>query len=183
MSQSVIKLVDIALIPAALMVIGKLVGLWVTISLFELPWALRQTPDSIFSVRPVLAGDDIIIASSYSDLFMYLLLSFGFTFVLIRATHFHDTHISPNLLIRLVNNNLLGLVKSSFDIYHSASVWLIFIWIANLVVFINTILDKTYSWIFWTVFICNIIFTALLLQDVYREIDINRRNLGKQNAF
>ncbi len=183
MSHTLTKLIDIALIPAALLVIGKLVGLMLTINLFDLPWSLKELPGGILSVRPALMPDDVVTASSYSDLIMYLIIAIGFTFVLIQATHFHETHINPRLLIKLSSNNLTGLVKSSYDIYHTATIWLIFIWISCGIIWLNVLTGKTLSWVAIATLVANIIFTTILLQDVYREIETSKRNLGTKPAL
>lgn len=183
MNQSLIKLVDAALLPAALMVVSKFIGLVATIAIFKLPWTIQQVSTDLLSVRPAVFMEDLTTASTYSDLIMYLIMAIAFSVVIVQATHFHDTHIHPRLLVRLSNNNLLGLVKSSYDIYHSASMWLVFIWLTAGVVWIDIVLNKTLLWVGILTIIANIVFTSLLLQDVYREISISRRNLGKHQAF
>lgn len=183
MSHSLTKLIDLALLPAALMVVGKFVGLIVTIQIFALPWALRDVPDSIFSLRPVLLPADAILASTYSDAFMYVIISIGFSFVLAKATHFHETHIRPSLLVKLSNHNLLGLVQSSFDVYHAAAVWSVFLWLTSIVVWFNALIGRTEAWVAVIVFISTIIFTTLLLQDVYKEIELSKKRLGNFDAL
>jgi hypothetical protein len=183
MSDSLIKLTDIALIPAALMVIGKLFGLVLTINVFALPWTVQDIPQSFFSIRPGLLAEDVILANSYSDIIMYAVLALGFSIVLLQATHFHDTHIHPRLLVRLANNNLMGLVKSSYDIYHAATIWTMFIWLAAAIIWVNVAVGKTYLWVGLAVLIANTVFTTILLQDVYQEIELSKRNLGRQQAF
>lgn len=169
--------------PAALMVVGKVLGLLLTVNLFGLPWTVTQVQGTLNTIRPVVLASDLITANTYSDLAMFATLAIGFTFVLFQATHFHDTHISPRMLMRLSNHNLMGLMKSSFDIYHSASIWLIFLWVSFFVVVINTALGKTMLWVALATFVANAIFTTLLLQDVYKEIDLTRKTLGTQEAF
>jgi hypothetical protein len=162
MSKTLINLIDISLVPAALLVVGKLIGLFATIQIFQLPWTLQEIPGSFFSVSPAFLADDVIVASSYSDLIMYFLIAFGFSFVLIQATHFHDTHIKPRLLVKLVNNNLMGLVRSSFDIYHSATIWTIFLWMTQLLIWVNIAAGKTYLWIGLVTLAANVVLTAIL---------------------
>jgi hypothetical protein len=183
MSKPLINLIDVALFPAALMVVSKFLGLIVTINLFNLPWTIKEVPQTFFAIRPGMLSEDVIIGNSYSDLIMYLALALGFSFVLLLATHFHNTHIQPRLLMRLANSNLAGLVRSSFDIYYAAAIWLIFIWVANILIWINVLVGKTYLWIGLASLIANVVFTALLLQDVYKEIELSKRNLGRQAAF
>ncbi|MCA9379360.1 hypothetical protein KC640_02940 [Candidatus Dojkabacteria bacterium] len=183
MSKSLVKLIDISLTPAALMVVGKVLGLILTVNLFGLPWTVTQVQGTLSTIRPVVLADDLITANTYSDLAMFVLLAVGFTFVLLQATHFHDTHISPRMLMRLSNHNLMDLVKSSFDIYHAATIWLIFLWVCFFVIAINAALGKTMLWLALAAFVANTIFTTLLLQDVYQEIDLTRKTLGTQEAF
>lgn len=183
MSHSLVKLIDIALLPAAVLVVGKVAGLVFAAAIFQLPWTLDQLPGSLFAVEPILASEDVITASTYSDLIMFMLIAIGFSAILVQATHFHDTHIKPSMLVRLSNNNLLGLVKSSFDIYHAAAVWLLFLWVTSGVVWINIALTRTEVWVGLVVVVASTILTTLLLQDVYKEIDLSRRSLGKQEAL
>ncbi|MBL8014656.1 MAG: hypothetical protein JNK26_00500 [Candidatus Doudnabacteria bacterium] len=183
MHNSLVKLVDIALIPAAIMVVGKALGLIFTAALFSIPWTVTQITEAFFNIRPVVSSTDILVISTYSDAFMLLCVSIGFSFVLVQATKFHDTHISPRLLVKLSNNNLMGLVKSSFDVYHTASIWLIFSWLALLSVGINIAAGKTEIWLGVIGLAVNSVLTAVLLQDVYSEIDLTRKNLGSKSAL
>ncbi len=183
MNKTLVTIVDRALLPAALFVVGKFVGLIITVNVFSLPWTVQEIPESFFTIRPALLSDDLIVANSYSDLIMFLLLALGFSLILIQAAFFHNSHIHPRLLVKLANNNLLGLIKSSFDLYHNAVIWLLFNWLAVFTIIINVLTQKTYLWIGGVSLITAIVFTVTLLQDVYREIEISKRNLGKQMAF
>jgi hypothetical protein len=183
MSSSLVKLVDLSLLPAALMVIGKLIGLIITVNIFSLPWTVTEIPNALLSNRPGFLPQDIVTASTYSDLIMYLVLAIGFSVIIVLATKFHETHIHPQLLARLSNNNLMGLVKSSFDIYHAASIWLVFIWISVGVIWVNVALGKTTGATGLLTLGTNIILTVILLQDVYQEIELSKKNLGQQNAL
>lgn len=183
MHNSIIKLVDIALVPAGLMVISKLVGLILTLTVFSIPWSVQQLSETIFTVRPAVPTTEILTASTYSDAFLLICMGVGFSFVIIQATRFHETHISPRLLVQLSNHNLLGLIKSSFDIYHTAAIWLIFVWASLGTVWINIATGKTEVWLGILGLIINIVLTSVLLQDVYAEIDLTKRNIGDLEAL
>jgi hypothetical protein len=183
MTKSLIHFIDAALLPAALMVVGKFLGLLFTVRIFNLPIALTEVQGSIFSVRPEVLPENLVLISTYSDIAMYLVVAAGFSVVLLQATHFHDTHIKPSLLIKLSNYNLLGLVKSSFNIYHLAAIWLVALWLTSGLVMLNAAVGKTEGWVGITCVFASIIFTSILLQDVYKEIEIARRNLGKYSAL
>jgi hypothetical protein len=179
MSQSLIKLVDNALLPAALMVLGKFLGIVLAIQFFGISWSVKDYANSIFEVGALVRQEDIATVTSYSDLLMYALLAIFFSWNIFRAIYFHNTHVKPTLVVKLANHNLLSLVKDSYQIYHSAAVWLLFTWISNVLIIINAFMGKTYTWIAVAATLFSILLTALLLQDVQREIENIKQHPGQ----
>lgn len=180
MSKSLIKLIDAALIPAAVMICGKVVGLWFANALFDLEWGILADPNDFFSVKIVYGSlAEQFIATSYSNLIMYLFVFLGFLFILVKALHFHASHISPSMIAKLATNNLLNLMTNSFEIYYKASVWLVILWLAFSAILINSLLEKAYAWTAVLVFTSTILATLTLLRDVAREISIAKGNLPK----
>jgi hypothetical protein len=175
MSKSLVKLVDYALLPAALLVASKFIGLFITTAIFDLSWGIENVPDSIFSVRPIFFAEDILIASTYSDLIMFIIMMIGFSFILIQAVIFHNSHISPQMLSKLAGYNLLGLVKNTFEVYHKAAIWTIFFWISNIVIFANVALRKTEAWVLIFSLLISVVLTVFLLRDVAQEIEISKK--------
>lgn len=184
MNHSLIKLVDASLFPAAALVVSKVIGLVVVITIFQLPWDLLSAGGLLgVGITPVMRPEHVALASTYSDLVMLVLMGLGFSFVLARATIFSHHRISPRMLVKLSNANLMGLVKSSYDVYHHASIWLMFMWIAVITIWLNVALLKTELWVGLAAFITVIAITSILLQDVSREINLSRKSLGKFKAF
>lgn len=180
MSKSLVKLIDNALIPAAVMICGKVSGLWLANVLFDLEWGILTDPNNFFSVKIVYSSlAEQITATSYSNLVMYMFVFAGFLFVLARALYFHSSHITPTLIARLATNNLLNLISDSFEIYSKASVWLITLWLALIAVVINVIMGLAYGWTLALGIICTILATLTLLKDVAKEIELARKNLPK----
>jgi len=68
---------------------------------------------------------------------MYMFLFIGFSVILYRALFLHSSHISPTMLSKLASNNLLNTIANSFEIYYSASIWLIMLWLAFGIIFVN----------------------------------------------
>ncbi len=183
MSKSLIKVIDIALLPAALMVVSKFIGLFLTATLFKIEVDVSSAAENILSIRPVVASVGLTVLSTYSDLIMYLLVASGFTFILVQATQFHDTHINPRLLVKLNKHNLTGLVQSSFRIYHSAAIWAVVLWITTCLIWINAISGASELWVAIASTVASIIFSTLMIQDVYREIELGQRQIGKKQAL
>ncbi|KKQ35062.1 MAG: hypothetical protein US52_C0037G0003 [candidate division WS6 bacterium GW2011_GWA2_37_6] len=179
MSQTLVKILDATLFPAALMISGKFIGLYLTIQIFSLDWGIENLSNELFSSRPVMYQDDLIVASTYSDLFLLFIMLCGFSFYVIRAVFLHSSHIDPRLITRLAVNGLLGLVKDSFEIYHRASIWLVFLWLSDITILINVLLGKTASWVLLTGFILSLLLTVVLFRDVAFEINLAKTRLNK----
>lgn len=180
MSKSLTKLIDAALIPAAVMICGKVIGLWISNTIFNLNWNIATDPNDFFSVQIVYATqEEQMIASSYSNLIMFMFVFIGFSFILTRALFFSSTNISPKMIAKLATRNLLNLIGDSFEIYHRASVWLVILWLALFSIVINILLGKAYVWTGIITFICAVSASVLLLRDVSREISLARQSLLK----
>lgn len=176
MSKSLIKLIDASLIPAATMICGKVIGLAIVNTIFDLEWGILTDPNNFFSIKIVYATRaDQITASSYSNLIMFLAVLFGFILILIRALYFSDTKISPQMVARLATRNLLNLVTDSFEIYYKATVWLALLWISLFAVLFNVLIGNSYGWTGVLSVTCAIIATIILLRDVAAEIELARK--------
>ena len=172
MSKIFVKILDASLIPASIMIVAKLIGLYITVKIFNINWGILTTSNAIISSRPVLEPQNLQIVSSYSDLFLILVMLFGFSLQVFRAVYLHDTHVKPKIVSHLAVHGLLHLIKDSFEVYRKATVWLIFLWLTNVSVFINFLSNKTYFWVFLISFITSFILSVILLNDASHEIHI-----------
>lgn len=172
MSNSLIKLIELSLLPAAVLILGKFLGIYLTASLFGLELGFRQT-DSVFtSLQPVTSVAGVATLSTYSDLFMFVFVSVGFLITLVFALYFHDTHFEANTFAKLVKINLVSLLRSSYQVYHAGVVWLIFTWLCNLVILFNVIAGSTEGWILAVTVVSSLILTAMLYRDFEKEIEL-----------
>ncbi|MBD3363416.1 hypothetical protein GF362_06890 [Candidatus Dojkabacteria bacterium] len=178
MSSSIIKLIDSAIIPAALIILGKVLGLYIIISLFGLEWQMNFENNALIGVYPVVFEKDLLLASSGSDLIMLLVVLSGLAFETIRGVYFHNTHVDPKIIVRLTKVNLLGLVKDSFQIYYKASMWFVFSVVGVIYVILNSIQGRTFFWVPISGTIILIILTVLLIRDIELEIEKGKENLS-----
>lgn len=180
MSRSLVKLVDFSLLPASLLVVGKVIGLYISINYFELEWGLETIPNSFFSVRPILYSKDIILASTYSDIIMFVIIVLGYSIVLIQAVLLHNSHISPSVVAKLATYNLLGLVKSTFELYHKAAIWSLFLWLSNILIVLNVVSNKTELWVLIFSISVSLILSVFLLKDVASEIELSKKSISEK---
>ncbi len=180
MSRQLVKLIDASLIPAAVMICGKVLGLWFSNTVFNLNWGILTDPNNFFSVRIVYATvEEQITAASYSNLIMFLCVFGGMSIVLARALFFSSSKISPSMVAKLATNNLLNLMKDSFEIYYQASVWLLMLWLSSFAIGINVLLGRSYTWTIVVCGICTVFATLILLRDTAKEIQLARKDLAK----
>lgn len=179
MSKSFVKLIDSALLPAALMICGKVVGLLFVNSVFGLDWALNtDTPYFAALQLDYFSTQDVLIATSYSNLIMFVFVVVGFSFLLYQALYLHSSHISPRMLSKLAERNLMHLVKDTFHLYFEAGVWSLFLWACVVIIFIHTLLGTMFTWIFFVAFAIATFLTVLLLRDVQSEIKLAQSELN-----
>lgn len=171
MSKSLIKLLDNAILPAALLVVSKFLGILLVAQIFSIDLYIEQSNNNILSFQTILSSKDTILVTSYSDLLMFGLVALGFSLNLILAIFFHNTHIKPITLMKLSDRNLLNLVKSSYELYHSGSIWLLFLWISTFIITANVFNNLAYPWVAILSVVVSIVLTTIFLQDVYREIE------------
>lgn len=183
MSKSLIKLIDSSLMPASIIIVGKLISLLISFNIYGIDWSLAEINNPLFTVRPIVPVEYLLQVSTTSDLILYLIMLTGFGVKLFFALFLHDTHIPPKMLAKLAENNLLGLVKSSFEIFHEVTVWVIFLWITQLIIITNTINGNTSAILATVTFIMSLGSSILLLKDVYREISLEKKELGKKHAL
>jgi hypothetical protein len=179
MSKSLLKLLDNSIFPACVMILAKLLGVISIIWLLEMPYSVRDYFSNVYSLRVVVHEENLMVLNSYSDLVMYLVLAIFFSVSIIRAIFLHGSHIKPSMVMKLANNNLLGLIQSSYEIYHSAIVWLLFMWVSNVLLVVNVLSGNTYVWIGIISTLISILLTTVLLQDVYKEIENIKQKPGK----
>ena len=172
-AKSLVKLIDEAIIPAMVLILAKMLGLFAVIYFLHIPFDVKSR--SFLLVLPSLTFPEIadyIKAQNYSNLAMFAAASLGTANVLVRAHFFHSTHIHPKLHARLVSFNLESLVSSTYHLYHQATIWLIFLWLTTGFLVLSTILGITYAQISIIAFVISANFSWVLAVDIEREIEL-----------
>lgn len=146
---------------------------------FNLPWGIKDYAGSLFTIQTVVREQDLQLVTTYSDLLMLIFVATGLTVVIIRSVYLHESHINPMIVSRLANFNLLSLIKSSYEIYHKATIWTIFNILATVLILINVIAGRSAVWVGIIGVTATIILVVILLQDVYKEIENVRREPSK----
>lgn len=179
MNKSFVSIVDDILLPASLMVVAKFLGVLFTIAIFDLEWTLNEYANDLFSFGSSQSIEDIKLITSYSDLFMYFVLAVFFSLNIFRAVFLHTSHVNPKLVRKLIEKNMMDIMRGSFEIYTSASIWLAFSLLANLLIFVNVFQGNTYLWVGGVTLVSTVLLCLILFQDVYQEIKNIKKNPSK----
>ncbi len=179
MSKTLVNLLDYSLLPAAVLILSKFLGILITIRIFNIAWSLRDYSTSVFAVSTVLRAEDVITVTAYSDLFMYIVVAFFFSIAVFRTIYLHNTHPSEMVILSLAKFNLLNLIKDSYTVYGMAGGWWIFMVLSNFLIWINIIAEKSYSWIGIVTTAATLFLSLVLFIDVYREISLVRKHPSK----
>jgi hypothetical protein len=179
MRTTLLKLIEYSILPAILLIFGKFFGLYLIASLFGIPIDLQAQEKALFLFNTFVSEENIILVSSYSDLFMFTLLSLCMTFILVQAVYFHDTHISNITISKLAKYNLLSLIRSSFQLYHAGVIWLGFLWMSAFLIAFNYFQGYSQLWVLLLSLLFCLSFSIILFRDLFSEIDLaNKENAG-----
>jgi len=180
-SKILLRLISEAVVPAFLLLASKVGSLFLFNYLFKIPWDFGFAESSIIPTLAYSSISDAALAHSASNLLMFGVVFLGCGWVVVKAVHFHQTHISPKRSAKLAEINLLKLLTSSYDLYHQAAVWFIFLWASILILLIYSLTGLTEWWITVLGFFSSLIFTYLLIDDIEKEATA-WKILGKSHA-
>lgn len=172
-AKSLIKLIDEAIVPAALLIVVKMLTVLVVAYLMHYEFTVSSF--QIFHLLPSVSfknSIDFIAAENYSNLAMFLTASAGTLMVLIKAHFFHSSHIEPKLQAKLIRFNLDSLISPSYHVYHQAVIWLVFLWLTVALQVTSAAISGANSQIAIIAAIVAANFSWILVVDVEREISI-----------
>lgn len=173
-SQTLVKLIDEAIIPAIVVIISKVLGVVFLSYYLNLDWEISKGRISYSSPEAFLA------VNSYSNLIMFGVIFLGLIWVLMRAHIFHDTHIPPALAAKLFTLNLPFLIGATIEVFHQAVIWVSYAWFTTFLVLIQTYFGLAYPWVAILALVISLNSTWLLVLDVEREITISKQQQGEE---
>ena len=139
------------------------------VQLFGVDWSFdfkTGFPSFIFSDQSVA-----VFINSYSNLFVYVVMLLGLGWMLTQAYHFHDTHVKPAFVLKLLSWNLTRLLGNTKDIYHKGIVWLAFVWLIAIYTGGQVLVGIQYFWVFMLILITTIVVTWYFIADVEKEVE------------
>lgn len=167
-SRILLKLIDEAILPAVLVIAGKISGIFLIIQILKIPWTIKT--ETGLPTLSLTTQNDLLAVNSYSNLLLLLLLGAGLGFFLFRAHLLHDTHIKPALTVKLLNWNLTSLLVNTFDVITAPTVWLSYLWLTVILLIITALQGANYWWVAIAGLILASVLTLSFVLDLEKEV-------------
>ena len=165
------KLFEAALLPAAIMLLAKLAGFWLMVMSLNIPWTINFEAGTYPGIYPFITDSNLSRAASFVDTVFVWVMLIGLFYYVFTALFLHNSHVHPKVISRLVKYNMLHLIKDNFNLYHEIIVWLIFAWIANILVLLNSLEGKTIIGIPTFSILFTAFLTVVFFKDACNELE------------
>jgi hypothetical protein len=180
MVKSLLYSLKLSVIPIVALIGGKLTGLWLAGSLLGVKIGWDFTTPASF-LNPAVAASDSKNVLSFANLVMFALLAIGMSIVLIQSSYFHDSHLDVSIVSKLADMNLLNLVRSTYELYHWGFIWVVYLFIASLVILVDVTLNRTEVWVVVISFAFSLFSILILIKDAYNEVQIAKSLTERKN--
>lgn len=175
MSAFILKLLDESIVPVVLIFATKIIGLVLTAKYLGL--SLTVSNKAFYFDHYA----DLILANNVSNVLTGLVILVGTLVVLSRLYYFHDSHVHPFFLTKLLESDLEFAISTSFDLFHQVAVWLSLGFFLVASFFVQTIFGLTSPLIFFGGLFITAFLTVLAVLDFEREAKIEAK--GKPSFF
>lgn len=175
MSAFILKLLDESIVPAVLLFATKLAGLILVARFLGVPLTISN------KVLYFSHYQDLVLANNISNILVGFVVALGTSVVLARLYYFHDSHIHPFFLTKLLESDLEFVVSTSFELFHQATVWLSLGFFTVASFFVQTVFGLTSPFIFFTSLFGLALLTVLTVLDFEREVKIESK--GRPSFF
>lgn len=159
-------------------VVGKVVGLMFASIVFSIPFQFAGLID-IFKPVSVIADQSQILLSSYSDLFLFTIMSSGLLLSLFMNVD-RQLNITRDDINKYLDHKSDKFFSTIYKMYGQSVLWLLFLWVTNVYILYNALTGKTYLWIYLVVMILSISITIYFYFDFDKEIDLAKQKLLKR---
>lgn len=171
------KLSEFPITPVVSIIIGKIIGIIFASVVFSIQISNLGYSSLFKLLYGTTQNSEIVTLSSYSDLFMFTVLSTGLVITLLIYTDRTKTNMSKKLVEDYFASPLEQTFNTARKLYGGAFLWMLILWITNIYILYNTLSGRTYLWIYLLVFTLSISLTAYFLLDLKKEMQLAKLKL------
>ncbi|MBD3329103.1 hypothetical protein GF357_01260 [Candidatus Dojkabacteria bacterium] len=147
MSKLLLSILKRALLPAALVIVGKAAGLYFAIKIFDLNLLVDNDIHGIFTTQFYFTSTaDTLLANSISNSFMFLILLIGTLIFLIRANLRISANSNSETLVKIVKLNLLDWITEKDNFLLNLGIWIFFLMGTGVTTLRDSLINVNYDW-------------------------------------
>ncbi len=165
--------------PFVALIIGKILGILFTSVVFSLDIGIGD----IFSLFKLMIAFDedekLIHLSSYSDLFMFTILSTGLVASLFSQVNLTSQRLTKKDLELYFQGGIKNIFHTAMRLYGQSLFWFSFIIIASTYILYNVLTGKTYLWIYLITLLLTISLAMYFYYDFHKEVQLAKNKLFK----
>jgi hypothetical protein len=171
MSDRLIKLLDYSILPFALTILGKTLGLYIVAGSLNINWGVAEFTNSFISATPLVYARDVQILSTYSNLIMFLLIFTAFSIRVVFILLSNKAYRDPDFMRRMIKHNTFSYIQRSSLIYTKAFVWAVYLWLVTIFIVIDSILGNTQVWLVGLSMILTLLNTSIFVYESNKEFE------------
>jgi hypothetical protein len=148
MSKLLKRALKSAILPAALLVAGKFLSVFMLITYLGYDFLVSNETNRFFTIQLYLSDPKAsLFVNSYSNLLTLLIIALPSLYMIFQLIVLKNAQNNPRVVVKLTKLNLLKWVNSSKNSLISTLIWTIFLWIITGITISSSINMQTYSWI------------------------------------
>lgn len=172
------KISELTISPLVVLFGSKILGIVFTNLVFSLGLDLKSISNYLQVIFTMDRSESFVLLSSYSDLFMFTMISVALVIMLFvnygkNKTILDQHDVSKELTL---DKNIIKLI---FKLYKETTVWFLNLYLGLVFILINVILTKTFFWIFLLALILSISLTLYFYFDLKKEYELSKQKLLK----
>lgn len=146
---SALKFIDKAILPAVLLVAGKVLTIFLLALVFSVPWSFNSINGNYgFFFINFANSNDAFFLNNLSDFVMLLTVSVGFLWTIFRGSHFREDRLHPITTARLHKSGREGLIIKQRAALTEGLVWLSLSWVVLFLILNNCLQGYTSQVVF-----------------------------------
>lgn len=174
------ELLDLAILPAALMLGAKLISMAVLLSWGSIQFVVVQNDNPLFPFTFIYSSqEDRNFVLGYSNLFMFLVVLVGSMFVASKSIIQMRAKTSSHFVLKLAKYDLITLLASSYQIYKEVFVWGSFLVICSIYLLFSAAWGISYQWIAYISTVATLLYIWIVSQNIQLDLMMSRFGIVK----
>lgn len=172
MSKLLLSVFKRAILPAALVIVGKAAGLYLALKIFGLSLFVDNEIRGIFTSQFYFhSTSETMFANTFSNSFMFLILLIGALIFLIRTNLKISANNDTGTLVKLVKLNLLNWITAKDNFLLDLGIWMFFLLGTGITIFRDSLINANYDWVAFIILIVTTLLLAFTVNTFERRIN------------